>query len=133
MKCDEGLSYLREAEKCCDEIRQDYTLLGDLKGLEMHFGLSKGFDDANIYREAMILLGLSGGADPAWRDKEMWRWIQKAKARSLSEFMGIGYRTTARMAQQLSSFQKYQALLQKEREFVHKARDVYITDAPAVR
>jgi hypothetical protein len=42
MKCDEGLSYLREAEKCYDEIRQDYTLLGDPKGLEIHSGLSKG-------------------------------------------------------------------------------------------
>jgi len=40
---DERLRSLREAEECFDEVRLDYTLLGDLEGLERHSGLSSRY------------------------------------------------------------------------------------------
>ena len=68
-------------------------------------------------------------------DDEICRLIQKGKARSLSEFMGIGYRLTARETQKLQSSggEEWKVLLSQEQNLVSKAKVAKPAEAPAIR
>jgi hypothetical protein len=120
-------------EECFDEVRLDYTLLGDLEGLERHSGLSSRYPASNLYRTPVKFLSTPCEVDETWLCKEIWSWIQKGKARAMSEFMGNSHHITARISDQIGPSDPCRGLRQEERELIAKSRTVEPSGAVALR
>ncbi len=72
------------AENLRDRTRQELSILPGLQSLRAKQSLSSDDLNQKIYRTAIYVSNFEG------RVQDAWNWIQKYKARSLSDLLGIG-------------------------------------------
>ena len=102
-----ALESIEKSQEIRDELRYEFSVLSGPENLaRKHALVASG--------QPMISLGLQ--LYHAKRDAEgMWMWIQKTKARSLLDIMGVGVIVPAMVTEQLLHLPEVQQLLDKER------------------
>ncbi len=78
------LQKFRDAEKGYDRLREELSTLGGLDAISNKRQLSSSKHVRDIYRFAIQICFTER------RNLELWAWIQKGKARSLSDLLGLG-------------------------------------------
>jgi CHAT domain-containing protein len=78
------LNALEEAERAATDERMELSILGGLKALEKKRGISASPKIRDIYNRALLICVRKNLV------AEAWKWIQLAKARSLSDILGLG-------------------------------------------
>ena len=85
-----GLRSLDEAESYFALKRQESTWDRDLEGLEQRERATYSENSWRVPQIAMQLLNAGKAQADESRRIELWRWVQRAKARSLATSMGLG-------------------------------------------
>jgi tetratricopeptide (TPR) repeat protein len=75
---------LRSAERFVDQQRQEVSILSGIEAVSTKRRLSSDEHVRNIYRFAIDVFHRRDD----WQ--EAWQWVQKSKARSLSDLLGLG-------------------------------------------
>lgn len=114
---DEASKYLSEYEMIIDHERQNLSTLNDQASILAKQRLGQRQD--NI--EALAI-----GIQVYYELKDamkLWCWVQRSKARSISDLLGIGLHMPTHIEQQLADNPALNTLRNNERELVSKLKD----------
>lgn len=111
---DEVLKWLDVVEKLADEERHDLSALESKQAVLAKQGLRRENDIRALYDIAINLhMMLEDG-------KGLWNWIQKSKARSLSDMLGLGINLPENLKKRVDEDPKARAMLEHEIELLQK-------------
>lgn len=111
---EETLKWLDIAEKLTDQERHDLSALNSKQAILAKQGLRRDENVRVIYDTAVIIHMKAGDA------KGLWNWLQKAKARSISDMLGLGFNLPDYLKQRVERDQKAQAMLEEEVKLIQK-------------
>ncbi len=115
---DAAVEQLKQGEIDYDAARREFTV-GD-SVLEVQIGKRSFIEKSQrIYELALEIHGLLRPNPP-----EAWNWAQQAKARGLSDVLGLGSIPPTRLISQLADHPASLALLLRERELVDRIQKV---------
>lgn len=103
-----ALEKLHIAESVRDQQRSELSALGGLEALTRKQKLRSEKHLRNIYNMAFTIC-------VAGRGDELWEWIQKAKARSLSDALGLGVLVPKALELQILGNQSTRTLYEEEK------------------
>ena len=106
------LECLSAAEDICERTRQELSLLPSLQSIRAKQSLTSSEVNQRIYRTA-IYICVRGR-----RLRDAWNWVQKYKARSLSDLLGLGCIVPEVLDGKLKSNAEIQGLLKQELELM---------------
>ncbi|KAF2188396.1 hypothetical protein K469DRAFT_748695 [Zopfia rhizophila CBS 207.26] len=113
---EEAVGCLVEVEKLIDAERQDLSALGHQEAILAKQNMRQDQHVSLIYEIGPVLFGSSGHA------KGLWEWVQRAKARSLSDLLGLGVNISTDLRRWIDSDPQAVALLAREGELVKRIR-----------
>ena len=102
------LNCLVLAENLRDRTRQELSILPGLQSLRAKQSLSSDDLNQKIYRTAIYVSNFEG------RVQDAWNWIQRYKARSLSDLLGIGCIIPSILSEKIQSNAEVCELLKQE-------------------
>jgi CHAT domain len=114
---DQTMKWLRIAEKFWDEQRSDLSALGGKAALISKQLFRRDEKVRNVYE-----CGLKSSIrSEDW--KALWSWIQKSKARSLSDMLGLGINIPKDLERRIKEDVNAQKLVDREIELVNKVKN----------
>jgi hypothetical protein len=109
-----ALDALREAEEAWGKQRVEFSIFTSLNALAQKQSLNSVTRYRDTYVRAFAVCQREG------RVIELWEWIQKAKARSLSDILGLGMLIPASLREEVLTNTKLNELFVQERELINK-------------
>jgi hypothetical protein len=109
-----ALRALREAEEAWGEQRVEFSIFTSLNALAHKQNLNSVTRIRDTYARAFAVCQREG------RVIELWEWIQKAKARSLSDILGLDVLIPASLREEVQTNPKMNELFVRERELTNK-------------
>ncbi|KAF2174822.1 hypothetical protein K469DRAFT_685236 [Zopfia rhizophila CBS 207.26] len=113
---EEVVSCLIECERLIDSERQDLSALGYQEAILAKQNMRQDQYVNLIYEIGPALFRASGHA------KELWEWVQRSKARSLSDLLGLGVNIPTELRERIYSDPQAVALLAREEALVKQVR-----------
>lgn len=124
---DAAIGYLTAGEFDYDAVRREFTAGSSV--LEIQRGKRALIEKSQrIYELALEILCLFR-PDPV----EAWNWAQRAKARALSDVLGIGSVLPARIINNIENYPESFSLVKKERELMVRINKVQSEERLALR
>ena len=114
---DEAAAYLAEFETLVDRERQNLITLGDKQSILTKQRLSSRQQNVDAIALGVQIFHNKGGAS------QLWSWVQRSKARSLSDLLGLGAHKPVHVEEQIQRDTSLQKLLQIELELVQKLKE----------
>jgi CHAT domain-containing protein len=112
---EEAVLCLKEIESLIDEERQNLSALGNEQALLAKQNLSRQPYMSKLHETVIVLLGEMGD------EKALWEWVQRSKARSLSDMLGLGVNLPGDLRARIEADPKAKELIDKEEELVKQA------------
>lgn len=104
--------FVKELDAIIDRQRSDLSALGTKEAILAKQNLRHSEHAGIVYDIALRLSAATG------RKKDLWQWIQKNKARSLSDLLGLGAHIPLNLRQRITSKPVELELLMKEEHLV---------------
>jgi hypothetical protein len=118
MRGTEVLESITNAENYMDRQRNEVSVLQGLSAIESKQRLSTDKHTRNMYRFALQICLKEGDI------KSAWQWVQNAKARSLSDLLGLGLLVPQSIRTSIQENAAARSLFQEEQELLSKVRMV---------
>jgi CHAT domain-containing protein len=110
------LEALLEAEEAKIEERMETSILGGLTALAKKQSIRASKEVRNIYEQALDVCVKKS-------QKDLWSWVQKAKARSLSDALGLGVLIPESLKSEAMVKPDLKALLEEEQKVIDTLKD----------
>jgi CHAT domain-containing protein len=108
----EALDHLEQAELVRNEIREEFSATSEAEALTFKQSLvAQGYEIYSLGLELCLKMG---------DVKSAWRWVQRGKARSLSDLLGLGAVIPAKFLMQADNDPEAKRLLQEEHEILQE-------------
>jgi hypothetical protein len=105
-----ALQALREAEEAWADERTDMTVFATLEAVQRRQHLTSTIELRDTYKRAFHICLQEG------RAVDIWDWVQRAKARSLSDQLGVGVLLPATLRETVMNDPLMKELIEKEEE-----------------
>ncbi|KAH6839578.1 CHAT domain-containing protein [Chaetomium sp. MPI-CAGE-AT-0009] len=109
---EEAASALEQAEKLIDEERQNLSVLPGQQAILAKQHLRRDAQVASVFQNAPVVFLL--GNQP----KPLWQWVQRSKARSISDLLGIGNIIPSDLAERINHDPTASSMLAAEMEII---------------
>jgi CHAT domain-containing protein len=113
--------FLRELDAIIDRQRSDLSALGTKEAILAKQNLRHSEHADVVYDIALRLSAATG------RVEDLWQWVQKNKARSLSDLLGLGAHIPSNLRLRISSKPVEWELLMKEEQLVTSIQDMALS------
>ena len=106
---EEAVKTLEETEKLIDDQRRDLSSLPSQEAIQAKQHLRKNEHITKVFQTAPVIFGLVG------QNKLLWEFIQRSKARSVSDLLGIGDNIPADLVVRINANPHATSLLETEK------------------
>jgi hypothetical protein len=121
------LSALLESEKLFDQQRSEISILKALEAIEAKQRMASDDHVRNLYRfAARVCL-------KEIMTEELWEWVQKMKARSLSDLLGLGVLVPEALTSKINSDSAARDVFEKELDLTERIRNAEMKDRLGLR
>jgi len=114
---DKALAMLADAEKLAAQEKSELSILAKFDAVEVKRRVGAEKHVRDVYRFA-IQICIAGSLDML-----LWEWVQRAKARSLSDIMGLGTLIPKRLQEQIKHDKVLSGMLDDELDLMQQLRD----------
>ena len=121
------LQALLEAEKLSDDERSEISILKQFDAIELKRRMASHKHVRDIYRFSIQICATNG------LDSELWDWVQKAKARSLSDLIGLGVHIPMNLHLKIRHNDDLEALFQRELKLTQQIQNTGGTERLRLR
>lgn len=111
---EETIRYLDQGEALADEQRNDLSALNTKQAIIAKQALRKTDNSVKLYDLAIRINMLAENAEG------VWHWLQKAKARSVSDLLGLGIHIQGDLKAHIAADPKARIMLEKETALLEK-------------
>jgi CHAT domain-containing protein len=113
---EQAVEALRDAEKLIDNQRQELSALEPREAILAKQHMRRDSLVHGVFETAPVLFGLAGNC------KVLWDWIQRSKARSVSDLLGLGFNIPSDLREMIDKDRSAEDMLTAEGELARKVQ-----------